>query len=87
MATHTVGPKLEVRLDPDRREKLARLADARDSTVADLVRSLIDQAFERAEAERREVAVDRLTTLEIEDMPDPDELAKQMNARFDGPLP
>ncbi|MGK2964844.1 MAG: hypothetical protein ACSLFM_04480 [Tepidiformaceae bacterium] len=87
MTTHTVGPKLEVRLDPDRREKLARLADARDSTVADLVRSLIDQAFEEFDIRRRLAIVAELAAMGTESMPDPDDLSRELASAYDVDLP
>ncbi|HET7738173.1 MAG TPA: CopG family transcriptional regulator [Tepidiformaceae bacterium] len=87
MTTHTVGPKLEVRLDPDRREKLARLAEARGSTIADLVRSLIDQAFAQSEVERRLAIVAELAAMGTEEMPEPDELSRELASAYDVDLP
>lgn len=87
MTTHTVGPKLEVRLDPDRREKLARLAAARGSTIADLVRSLIDQAFAQSEVERRLAIVAELAAMGTEEMPEPDELSRELASAYDVDLP
>lgn len=82
-----IGPRLEVRLDPERRKRLEELVEAREESVSDVVRSLIDAAHEELARQRRQAALERLFALELEDLPEPEELKRQYSSMFDGPLP
>ena|SRR5690349_4924746 len=82
--------RLEVRLDPDRRRKIAELAGTYHVGMSEMVRKMIDDAYEDVLLERRRAAVRMIieaSELATEPMPDPDELARQMNERYSGPLP
>ena len=71
---------LVVRLDPKMRGKLEEVAAARGSSVSELVRSLIEHSYEDgvAGAARLEAA-ERIGSMEIEDVPEPAELKRQLS--------
>lgn len=75
--------RLEVRLDAERRSRLEELAEQRGAPVSEVVRLLIDDAYEQIMLERRRRAVERLISLQIEDMPDPEELSRQLESAYE----
>lgn len=75
--------RLEVRLDEKRRAQLEEIAGNRGASVSDVVRSLIDEAYEEISRERRRRAVERLINLNVEQMPDPEEIARQLNDKYE----
>ncbi len=75
--------RLEVRLDAERRSRLEELAEQRGAPVSEVVRSLIDDAYEQIMLERRRRAVERLASLQVEVMPDPEELSRQLNNKYE----
>ena len=75
--------RLEVRLDAERRSRLEELAEQRGAPVSEVVRFLIDDAYEQIMLERRRRAVERLISLQIEDMPDPEELSRQLESAYE----
>lgn len=77
--------RLEVRLDPERRRKLEAVALQRGVRVSSAVRALIDQAYEEALRAQRIEAARRMGELEIEDVPDPETLSKQLDGTHDIP--
>ena len=72
--------RLEVRLDETRRAQLEEIAGNRGASVSDVVRSLIDEAYEEISRERRRRAGERLINLRGEVMPDPEELSRQLES-------
>ncbi len=83
-----VAERLDVRLDREHREKLAKILEAQGITVSTVVRTWIDQAYEALEHERRRQAALRLTQMQIEDVPDPQTLKRQLAEAYElGPLP
>ncbi len=72
--------RLDVRLDQERRRKLRELAAEQGTTVSDLVRRLIDRAYEDTLVARRKGAAQELGRLEIEEVPDPATLHRQLEA-------
>jgi hypothetical protein len=70
--------RIEVRLEPETREKLEEVAAARGATVSELVRSLIESSYEEEVSGRRLAAAGRLGEMEIEDVPDPGVLKRQL---------
>ena len=70
--------RLDVRLDQDRRRKLRELAAEQGAPVSEMVRCLIDRAYEDTLVARRKRAAEELGRLEIEDVPDPDALHRQL---------
>ena len=75
--------RLEVRLDEKRRAQLEEIAGNRGESISEVVRALIDDAYEVIRRERIRRAVDRLINLRGEDMPDPDELSRQLNNKYE----
>ncbi len=77
--------RLEVRLDQEHHRKLEEITAARGARVSDLVRELIDQAYEEVQLAERLAAVRSISELELEDMPEPDELSRQLARTYDVP--
>jgi Ribbon-helix-helix protein, copG family len=78
-----VAERLEVRLDQERKRKLEELAQDHQSSVSETVRKLIDRAHNEYLRERRIEAARQIGELEIEDVPDPDELSRQLAQTHD----
>jgi len=70
--------RLEVRLDSERRRKLSELAAARGTPISEVVRSMIDQAYEEGLQASRVRAAWELAQLAVEDVPDPETLSRQL---------
>ena len=70
--------RLDVRLASEHRRRLEELALDRGLPISEVVRCLIDGAYDEIMRERRVQAVKRLTELNIEDPPDPDTLSRQL---------
>ena len=75
--------RLDVRLDDERRRRLEELVQERGEPISDVVRCLIDDAYEDIMRGRRMQAVERLARLEVEDPPDPATLSRQLEAAHD----
>jgi hypothetical protein len=73
----------DMRLDEAYGEMLERLAADERSTVSDVLRRMIASAYEEQRRVRRREAALRIGAMEIEEMPDPDELARQIAAKYD----
>lgn len=73
-------PRLDVRLDAERRRRLDELAEERGVPISDVVRCLIDEAYEDIVRVRRKQAIERLIELNVEDPPDPDTLSRELEA-------
>jgi Arc/MetJ-type ribon-helix-helix transcriptional regulator len=71
--------KVEVRLDSETRLKLEELAAARGSSVSELVRSLIERSHEEVVAGTARLAAERIGGMEVEDVPEPAELKRQLS--------
>ncbi len=71
-------PRLDVRLDEERRRRLEELVETRGVPISDVVRTLIDDAYEDVMRERRRQAVERLVSLEVEDPPDATTLSREL---------
>ena len=80
-----VSERLEVRLDSERRRKLSELAAARHAPVSEVVRQMIDEVYEEVLLERRRQAVQRIAQLQVEDVPDPETLSRQLAQTYDAP--
>ncbi len=80
--------RLDVRLDQERRRKLQELAAEKGTPVSEVVRRLIDQAYEEALQVRRRRAARELGLLAIEDVPGPATLSRQLEGTHEpGGLP
>ena len=75
--------RLDVRLDSERRRRLEELVEERGVPISEVVRCLIDDAYEGIVRERRRQAVERLTGLEVEDPPDAATLSRELEAAHD----
>lgn len=75
--------RLAVRLDSARRSRLEEIAQNKGAPVSEVVRSLIDDAYEDLRRERRMRAVERLASMNACEMPDPEELARQLESAHD----
>jgi hypothetical protein len=79
-----VTGRLEVRLDPRRRDELERLADERDATVSELLREAIDLLLDEDKAARRHAAAERLSQTSLDyDLPDPETLSRELSEAHD----
>ncbi len=72
--------RLEVRLGEKHRAQLEEIAGNRGASISEVVRALIDDAYEQIRRERIKRAVDRLINLRGEVMPDPEELSRQLES-------
>ena len=72
--------RLDVRLDAERRRRLEEIVEESGAPISEVVRRLIDDAYERVAGERRRKAVERLIRLEVEDPPDADALSGELEA-------
>ncbi|MCY3911756.1 MAG: ribbon-helix-helix protein, CopG family [Chloroflexi bacterium] len=72
--------QLNVRLDAEQRRRLEELAAAKAKSISEIVRGLIDDAYEDIRRERRRQAVERLIRLEVEDPPDAATLSRELEA-------
>ena len=73
-----MATRLDVRLDPERRQRLEEMARDLGVPISDVIRSLIDDAYESILRERRRQAVDHLVSLAVEDPPDPQALSREL---------
>jgi len=75
--------RVEVRLDPQTRGKLEEVAAARGSSVSELVRSLIERSHEEEVAgAARLAAAERIGRMEVEDVPEPAEIKRQLSETY-----
>ena len=72
--------RLDVRLDGERRKRLEELVEERGVPISEVVRCLIDDAYEDVMRERRRKAVERLIGLEVEDPPEAAALSRELEA-------
>jgi predicted transcriptional regulator len=84
-ATTMASERYEIRLDSEYRRKLKELASMRDAPAAEVVREMIDEAYEAILIERRMALVRRIAELDIEDVPDPETLSRQLASTYDTP--
>ncbi len=75
--------RFEVRLDKECRERLDELAENRGVTAAEIVRQLIDNAYDDVLRERRLQAAKELIALNAEIPPDPAELSRLLETAHD----
>ena len=75
--------RLEVRLDRDRRRKLAELASEQGTAISETVRRLIDEAYEQVREGRRRQAAQELVQLQIEGVPDPGTVSRQLEDTYE----
>ncbi len=80
--------RLDVRLDPEHRRRLTEVAAEQGTPVSETIRRLIDRAYEETLRARRKRAAEQLAQLEIEEVPDPATLSRQLEGAYEpGGLP
>ena len=72
--------RLDVRLDSEHRRRLEELAGESGVPISEIVRRLIDGAYEDIVRARRKQAIERLIGLNVEDPPEPDTLSRELEA-------
>ena len=72
--------RLDVRLDTERQRRLDEIVEDRGVPISEVVRGLIDDAYEGVMRERRRQAARRLISLEVEDPPDAATLARELES-------
>lgn len=82
-----VTRRFEIRLDPEREEHVERVAEDEGVSMTDAFRRLLDRGWEDWMKDRRRLAVERISAMEIEEMPDPEELNRQLDSTYDVDLP
>ena len=81
-----MSERFEIRLSDEYRLKIRELAACYETTASDAVRRAIDEAYEEMEIAERRAAVARLLQMEVsDDVPDPEELSRQLDATHDLP--
>jgi hypothetical protein len=84
--TFMASDRYEIRLDSEHRRKLRELSVVRDAPAAEVVRELIDEAYEEdVLRERRRAAARRIAKMEVEAVPDPETLSRQLASTYDTP--
>ena len=76
--------RLELRIDDELFARLERVAKDQGQTVSETARRFMGQGYEEWMKWRRKEAVRRISEMEIEDVPDPEELSQQL-AEAHGP--
>ena len=74
--------RLEVRLDRERRRKLREIATTRGAPVSEVIREMIDQAYEEARWADRLRAAQEIAQLQVEDVPDQETLNRQLESTY-----
>ena len=75
--------RFEVRLEKECRERLDELALNKGATAAEVVRQLIDNAYEEVIRQRRLEAAEELVAMNSEIPPDPEELSRLLGTAHD----
>lgn len=78
-----MASRLEVRLDDERKERLEEMGKAEGLSISEVVRRLIDDAWEEVMRARRIAAVERMAQLEVEDPPDPETLSRELEETYE----
>jgi uncharacterized protein (DUF1778 family) len=76
--------RLDVRLAPDEADRLRKVAMARGKTVSDVIRDLIDAAYEEVARARRIRAAEELAAMEVFDFDTVEEINGEIEASYDG---
>ena len=78
-----MASRFEIWLDKDYRERLDELAASKGVTATEIVRDLIDKAYEEVLQERRLQAAEDLIAFNVEVPPDPAELSRLLETTHD----
>lgn len=69
--------RVEVRLDPETRGRLEKMAQARGSSVSDLVRAMIERSYDEELNKARIAAAERIGKAWFENVPEASVLKEQ----------
>ena len=75
--------RVEVRLDEEQRERLDAIAEEQDASISEVLRGLIDDAWEAIMLERRRQLVREIAAFEMEVPDDPQDLFRELESRFE----
>ena len=70
--------RLDVRLDAECRRRLEEIVAEKGAPISEVVRRLIDDAYEEIMRKRRIEAVERMVNMNVEDLPDPATLSREL---------
>lgn len=79
--------RIEVRLDAEHLRKVAELKAVYGTTASEVIRRVIDEAWEQQAMERRLEIVRRMREMSFDVPDDPQELKKQLETMYDDHLP
>jgi predicted transcriptional regulator len=83
-----VTQRYEIRLDSERRKKLEHLVSEHRASTAEVMRRALDSLYEDWLQKRRAEAARRLIAMELpDDVPDPEELSRQLDEAHDPGIP
>jgi hypothetical protein len=83
--SYMLAERLEVRLDSEHRRRLTEIAASRRIPVSEVVRQMIDETYQAIDRAERLRAAQDLISLQIEDVPDPDVLSRQLDETHELP--
>ena len=75
--------RVEVRLDEEQRQRLNDLAEERDASLSEVLRGLIDDAWEAIMVERRLQLVREIASFHGDVPDDPQDLFRELESRFE----
>ena len=75
--------RLEVRLDDEQRQRLEAIAEQQDASISEVVRRLIDDAWEGIMLERRRQLVREIAAMEMDVPDDPQDLFRELESRYE----
>ncbi|MCY3656164.1 MAG: hypothetical protein OXG95_06090 [Chloroflexi bacterium] len=75
--------RVEIRLDEEHRQRLDDIVEERDASVSEVLRGLIDEAWEALMVERRLQLVREIASFEMEVPDDPQDLFRELESRFE----
>lgn len=75
--------RMQILISPEQRQRLQEEAQARDTSVASLIREAIDERFGRLPTREERMAAARRITRRRVRLPAPAELEEMIDSRFD----
>ena len=75
--------RIELRVEPEDKRMLAEMAEEEHSSLSEVMRGMIRKAYEERTRAKRMAAAEALVAMELDDVPDPDELSRQLAAKYD----
>jgi antitoxin component of RelBE/YafQ-DinJ toxin-antitoxin module len=78
-----IDDRLEIRLDEEHSERLAKAASRLATTPSEAIRVLIQDSYEAALREARRHGLRMIAEAEAEDVPDSEELNRQLDRAYD----